>query len=149
MTPLNLPRTVLKLTRSGQQIYVWCPLRKKKLVLTPEEWVRQHFIGYLINELAISPGKIVSEYSLSYNNMSRRADLVVIDSEGKPEIIVECKAPQIPLSDKTFFQIAQYKHTLSAKILILTNGIDHMAMNLSEETKPCTSNLTEMKNWLD
>jgi hypothetical protein len=148
MIPLNLPKTELKLSRKNDQIYVWCPIRKKKLVLTPEEWVRQHFIAYLIAELNISTGRIISEYSLVYNNMSRRADIVVMDEDGKPFIIVECKAPQIALSDKTFFQIAQYQNTIPAKILILSNGINHFAMNLEMEKIEQCSKLETIKEWL-
>lgn len=148
MTPLNLPQTNLKLSRKDGQIYVFCQIRKKKLVLTPEEWVRQHFIGFLTNELKISIGKIASEFSLTYNNMNRRADIVVMDEFGKPSIIVECKAPEIALSDKTFFQIAQYQNTIPAKILILTNGINHIAMNLELESQNTTTNLLEINDWI-
>lgn len=148
MIPLNLPKTALKLTRKNDQIFVWCPIRRKKLVMTPEEWGRQHFIAYMINELDISIGRIVSEYSLSYNNMSRRADIVVMDETGKPFIIVECKAPQIPLTDKTFFQIAQYQNSIPAKILIMTNGLEFLAMNLMTTTEEVTKDLLCLKKWL-
>jgi hypothetical protein len=148
MTPLNLPQAKLKLTRKNDQIYVWCPVRKKKLIMTPEEWVRQHFIAFLTENLKISIGRIVSELSITYNNMSRRADIVVTDEFGKPFIIVECKAPQINLTDKTFFQIAQYQNSIPAKILILTNGIDHLMMNLKNKTSENSSNLKDLTNWL-
>jgi len=148
MTPLNLPKTNLKLSRKDGQIYVFCPIRKKKLILTPEEWVRQHFIAYLVEELKISIGRIASEYSLVYNNMNRRADIVVMDEFGKPYIIVECKAPQINLTDKTFFQIAQYQNTIPAKILIITNGVEHLAMNLKLNNSKETTILNELKEWI-
>jgi|TARA_R110000737_G_scaffold324995_1_gene338164 hypothetical protein len=147
MIPLNLPQTELKLTRKNDQIFVWCPIRKKKLVLTPEEWVRQHFIAYLINDLDISQGRIVSEFSLSYNNMSRRADIVVMNEFGQPYIIVECKAPQIPLSDKTFFQIAQYQNSIPAKILILTNGLEHLSMKVDSQKETKTGDLLSVSTW--
>jgi hypothetical protein len=149
MIPLSLPKTNLRLSRNNGQIYVWCPIRKKKLLLTPEEWVRQHFIGYLISELNISIGRIVSEFSLVYNNMNRRADIVVVDDNGNPFIIVECKAPQISLTDKTFFQIAQYQKSIPAKILILTNGIDSLSMNLTTNPASQSSNLQDVNNWID
>ncbi len=120
----------------------------KKLILTPEEWVRQHFIAYLVEELKISIGRIASEYSLVYNNMNRRADIVVMDEFGKPYIIVECKAPQINLTDKTFFQIAQYQNTIPAKILILTNGVEHLAMNLALNDSKFSSELSLLKEWV-
>ncbi len=130
MTPLNLPQTSLNLSRKDGQIYVFCPIRKKKLVLTPEEWVRQHLIGYLVNEVGISIGKIASEFSLKYNNMSRRADLVVMNEEPKPHIIIECKRPTVAIDQSTFHQAAEYKHILSAKILVLSNGLDHYVLDL-------------------
>ncbi len=148
MTPLNLPQTKLKLTRKNDQIYVWCPVRKKKLILTPEEWVRQHFIAFLTDNLKISIGRIVSELSLTYNNMSRRADIVVVDEYGKPFIIIECKAPQINLSDKTFFQIAQYQNSIPAKILILTNGVDHSMMNLQNLENKNSNNIEDLMDWV-
>ncbi len=130
MIPLNLPQAQLNLSRKNGQIFVLCPIRRKKLVLTPEEWVRQHIISFFVNELNISIGKIASEYSLKYNNMNRRVDIVVMDENTEPNIIVECKAPGISINNNTFHQAAEYKHIISAKILVLTNGIDHKIMDL-------------------
>lgn len=132
MIPLNLPQTKLNLSRKSGQIYVFCPIRKKKLVLTPEEWVRQHVIAFLINELGISIGKIASEYSLKYNTMNRRADIVVMNEKTEPHMIVECKAPSISIDSKTLHQAAEYKHVISAEILVLTNGISHQIINLKK-----------------
>jgi hypothetical protein len=130
MTPLNLPQATLNLSRKSGQIYVFCSVRKKKLVLTPEEWVRQHVIAFFVNELGVSIGKIASEYSLKYNNMNRRADIVVMNEKAEPQIIVECKAPSVPIGDKTLHQAAEYKHVISAKVLVLTNGLEHRIVNL-------------------
>lgn len=130
MTPLNLPQTPLNLSRKEGQLYVFCPVRRKKLVLTPEEWVRQHLIGYLVNEVGISIGKIASEFSLKYNNMSRRADIVVMNEEPEPHIIIECKRPTVTIDQSTFHQAAEYKHILSAKILVLSNGLEHYVIDL-------------------
>jgi hypothetical protein len=130
MIPLNLPQTKLNLTRKDGQIYVFCPIRKKKLVLTPEEWVRQHIIAYLIEEIEISSGRIVSEFSLKYNGMSRRADIVVLNENGEPILIVECKRPTIQIDNSTFHQAAEYKHVLSAKALVLSNGLNHLVIDL-------------------
>lgn len=133
MTPLNLPQTKLNLSRKSGQIYVFCPIRKKKLVLTPEEWVRQHVIAFLINELGISIGKIASEYSLKYNAMNRRADIVVMNEKTEPHMIVECKAPSISIDSKTLHQAAEYKHVISAKVLVLTNGLEHKIIDLENQ----------------
>ena len=135
MTPLNLPQTQLKLTRKDGIISVFCPVRKKKLILTPEEWVRQHLISYFVEELGISIGKIGAEVSLEYNGRKKRADILVVDEFGQPFILVECKAPEISISDSTFFQISAYQKELPAKILVLSNGIDHEIFELISNSK--------------
>ncbi len=130
MIPLNLPKAQLNLSRKGEQIFVFCPVRKKRLVLTPEEWVRQHIIAYFIDHIGISIGKITSEYSLIYNEMNRRADIVVMNDRTEPFIIVECKRPSIAIDQSTFLQAAEYKHILSAKYLILSNGLNHTVIDI-------------------
>lgn len=146
MTPLNLPQTQLKLTRKDGIVSVFCPIRMKKLVLTPEEWVRQHLIAYFVEELGISIGRMGAEVSLEYNGRKKRADLLIVDDFGKPFILVECKAPEIPISDSTFFQISAYQKELPAKILVLSNGMDSFIMNIQD--KETSTNLAELHKWL-
>lgn len=126
ITPLNLPKAELKLTRKKNQVYVRCLIRQKELVCTPEEWVRQHVINYLVNEKGVSKGRMASEYSLEYNGRSKRADLVLFDKMGVPELIVECKAPEVPITEKVVHQIAQYNSQLKVDRLFLTNGLTHI-----------------------
>lgn len=126
ITPLNLPKAPLKLSRKDDIVYVWCELRKKKLVLTPEEWVRQHLIHYLHNQKGIPMGRIVSEFCVDYNGREKRADIISFDAHGKPELLVECKAPEVSINTDTLFQIAQYQKVIGAKYLMLSNGIDHI-----------------------
>jgi hypothetical protein len=118
---LNLPPTKLKL-KTNQ---VWDRLRKKYVLLTPEEWVRQHFIAYLIEHLGYPEGRMASEYTVDYNGMKKRCDVVAFDENLQPFLIVECKAVSIEISENTFYQIARYASTLKAKLLILTNGMNH------------------------
>ena len=118
---LNLPPTKLKL-KTNQ---VWDRLRKKYVLLTPEEWVRQHFIAYLIDHLGYPEGRMASEYTVDYNGMKKRCDVVAFDQNLQPVVIVECKAVSIEISKNTFYQIARYASTLKAKMLILTNGMNH------------------------
>ena len=125
-TPLNLPKAPLKLSRKQGVVVVWCIVRKKDLVLTPEEWVRQHIIHFLINEKQFPIGLIASEFSLNYNGISKRADIVVFNRDSKPVLIVECKAPEIVLSEATVRQIAQYNYNLGVDFLMLSNGVDHV-----------------------
>lgn len=126
IVPLNLPKAPLQLTKRDDVVYVRCIIRAKELVCTPEEWVRQHVIHFLINEQDVSKGRIASEFALEYNGRSKRADLVLFDEFGVPSMIVECKAPEIAITEKTVHQIAQYNSQLNVDRLFLTNGITHI-----------------------
>ncbi|WP_107039124.1 type I restriction enzyme HsdR N-terminal domain-containing protein [Brumimicrobium mesophilum] len=123
LTPLNFPKTPLKLSKKGDEIYVWDIFRKKKLLLTPEEWVRQHVLHFLINEKEVPATLIAAEYPIEVNKMVRRCDGVLFNREGKPIAIVECKAPKINLTEAVLHQIAQYNFRLRVNWLILTNGL--------------------------
>ena len=124
-TPLNLPKAPLQLKRKDDIVYVDCLIRRKELVLTPEEWVRQHVLHYLL-EKGLPKGLIASEVSLKYNGRSKRADIVVYGRDQKPKFIVECKAADVQLSEAVFRQIASYNHTLQVEYLMMTNGIQHI-----------------------
>ncbi|MCH2230186.1 MAG: type I restriction enzyme HsdR N-terminal domain-containing protein [Crocinitomicaceae bacterium] len=130
---LNLPKANLRLKKVQGVVHVWCIIRKKNLVCTPEEWVRQHFIHFLINDRQIPIGLIASEYPLDYNGRLKRADIVVFNKSQKPVLIVECKAPKISLDEKTLFQIAQYNFNLDVDYLCLTNGLDHAYSQIDKE----------------
>ena len=126
MQALALPKAQLKITKKGDELFVWCVARKKTLVLTPEEWVRQHVIHYLVNDLKVPLGLIASEVSLSINKLSRRCDLIVFSKESKPLLLIECKAVDVPLTENVFHQIAQYNFKLNVDYLMMTNGIHHV-----------------------
>lgn len=130
---LNFPQTELKLTRKEGQVFVWCLIRKKSLVLTPEEWVRQHLINYLIKEKKIPIGLIAVEMSISINNLSRRCDVVAFGTDGNPKIIIECKAADVSLTENVFHQIAQYNAALKVDYLMVTNGLDHIICHIDRE----------------
>lgn len=125
ITPLNLPKAKLELSKSDGVVYVNCLIRKKKLVLTPEEWVRQHVIHFL-NENDVPMGLMGVEVGLKYHERSKRADVVVYGMDQKPKLIVECKAPEIELSEAVFRQIASYNYVLQVEFLMMTNGINHI-----------------------
>ncbi len=130
---LSFPQAELKLTRKEGQVFVWCIIRKKSLVLTPEEWVRQHLIHFLIQEKQIPIGLIAAEMAIEINQLSRRCDVVVFGTDGKPRLIVECKAPEINLTEKTFNQIAQYNAALNVDLLMVTNGLQHIVCQIDRE----------------
>ncbi|MEX1193067.1 MAG: type I restriction enzyme HsdR N-terminal domain-containing protein [Brumimicrobium sp.] len=123
-TPLNFPKASLQLTQSEGKVFVWDIFRKKKLQLTPEEWVRQHVLHYLVNEKQVPVGLIASEFNIEVNKLKRRCDGVIFGRNSKPIAIIECKAPEIKLSENTFYQIAQYNYKLRVDWLILTNGLE-------------------------
>jgi len=130
---LSFPQAELKLTRKEGQVFVWCIIRKKSLVLSPEEWVRQHLIHFLIQEKQIPIGLIAAEMAIEINQLSRRCDVVVFGTDGKPRLIVECKAPEINLTEKTFNQIAQYNAALNVDLLMVTNGLQHIVCQIDRE----------------
>lgn len=131
--PLDFPQAKLKLTRSGSSIRVFCVIRKKQLVLTPEEWVRQHLIHFLINHLNVPIGLIASEMSLDINGLVRRCDLVVFNRLGKPVFLMECKAPEVVLGEQVVHQIAHYNFSLETDYMLITNGKQHRILHLDRE----------------
>ncbi|WP_026777528.1 type I restriction enzyme HsdR N-terminal domain-containing protein [Polaribacter sp. Hel_I_88] len=136
MINLNLPNYKFKLKSSENKTLIFDNLRKKYFVLTPEEWVRQHFVQYLIDEKKYPVSLIALEKQLTINNRKKRTDILVFDADGNPDIIVECKAPQIQITQATFDQIARYNLKLKANYLIVTNGLTHFycKMDFEKET---------------
>ncbi|HEY9047644.1 MAG TPA: type I restriction enzyme HsdR N-terminal domain-containing protein [Ohtaekwangia sp.] len=125
MIQLNLPSFEYQVTKADGKWWIFDILRKKRLVLTPEEWVRQHFIHYLIQELKYPKALIKVEGGLSYNQLAKRSDIVVFNREGKPWMVIECKSPDVAISEHTLHQAATYNATLKANFLVVTNGLHH------------------------
>ena len=125
MPQLNLPNAVLKTKLVEGTTQVFDAVRKKYLVLTPEEWVRQHFIHYLNSEKKYPLGLMGVEKMVKYNEQSTRADIVLYTAEGKPNMIVECKAPKVKITQDAFNQIAKYNCKLRVDFLVVTNGMQH------------------------
>ncbi|WP_298777983.1 type I restriction enzyme HsdR N-terminal domain-containing protein [uncultured Polaribacter sp.] len=135
MQRLNLPTYNFKLKNSENKTLIFDKLRKKYLVLTPEEWVRQHYVSFLIDKKKYPPTLIALEKQLTINNRKKRTDILVFNSDGKHEIIVECKAPSIKITQDTFDQIARYNLKLKANYLIVTNGLEHFYCKLDVENE--------------
>jgi len=108
-------------------------LRKKNVVLTPEEWVRQNFVQYLINHKKYPTSLIAIEKQLKINNLVKRTDILIFNKNGNPNIIVECKAPTVKISQDAFDQIARYNLKLQAKFLIVTNGLEHFYCKMNHQ----------------
>jgi len=135
MQKLNLPHYKFRLKSNENKTLIFDNLRKKYMVLTPEEWVRQHFVQFLIEEKKYPASLIALEKQLTINNRKKRTDILVFNNEGKHDIIVECKAPQIKITQATFDQIARYNLKLKANFLIVTNGLDHFYCKMDFENE--------------
>lgn len=131
MHHLNLPAIDARLRAgiNGKQ-EIFDVIRKKYVRLTPEEWVRQHFLNYMISHLGYPPSLIVVEAALTYNNMKKRFDILAYLSNGKPCLVVECKAPSVDLTQAVFDQVAMYNMTLAVDYLVVTNGLSHYACRI-------------------
>ena len=129
MQKLNLPNYTFKLKSNEKHTLIFDDIRKKNVVLTPEEWVRQHFVQYLIQEKNYPISLIALEKQLTINNRKKRTDILIFSPNGTPDIIVECKAPQIKINQDTFDQIARYNLKLNANFLIVTNGLQHITVS--------------------
>lgn len=123
MTNLNIPPFDYKIKKSDEKLLIFDMLRKKYVVLTPEEWVRQHFIHFLINQYYYPKALIKVESGLQYHQRQKRTDIQVFDREGQLFMIIECKAPHIPLNQQVFEQAAQYNKVLKAPFITITNGV--------------------------
>jgi hypothetical protein len=135
MQKLNLPHYKFRLKSNENKTLIFDNLRKKYMVLTPEEWVRQHFVQFLIEEKKYPTSLIALEKQLTINNRKKRTDILVFNKEGNHEIIVECKAPKIKITQATFDQIARYNLKLKANYLIVTNGLDHFYCKMDFENE--------------
>lgn len=125
MEKLNLPSYPLKIKNSEKHYLIFDEIRKKYIVLTPEEWVRQHYIHFLLKEKQYPISLIAVEKQFTINNLKKRCDILVFNYNGTPDIIVECKAPSVKITQDTFDQIARYNLKLNANYLIVTNGLEH------------------------
>jgi len=125
MEKLNLPEYALKTRRTDGVQQIWDPVRKKYLVLTPEEWVRQNFLMFLIKELGYPLTLMKHEGGVKYNGRQKRTDILAYDSYGDPVLLVECKASYVKIDSAVFEQAAIYNKQLKAKYLAVTNGLQH------------------------
>lgn len=145
---LNLPQFDLKIRETNSTKEVFDIVRRKWIKLTPEEWVRQHVINYLISEKKYPKSLIAVEMPIKLNGMNRRCDVVVYSRQRNPFLIVECKAYNVKITQKVIEQIANYNLTLKAPYLLITNGLVHYYYNIIFE-KNIINALTEIPNYSD
>lgn len=125
LQPLQLPPYPFKITDVNGRLMLFDEIRKKQVVITPEEWVRQHFVQYLINQKNYPKTLIKLEGGLRLNGMPRRSDIVVFNKHGDKILMVECKAPSVAITQKVFDQVARYNMAYKIDLLAVTNGLQH------------------------
>jgi len=137
---LNFPTYSFRFKNSKNKVSIFDSIRKKFILLQPEEWVRQHCIEFLIREKNYPLSHINVEKELKINDLKKRYDIVVFNPDGSIHLLVECKAPKIKITQKTFDQIAQYNLVLNATYLMVTNGLNHYYCQMDFYEKKYRSN---------
>ncbi|WP_046757599.1 type I restriction enzyme HsdR N-terminal domain-containing protein [Kordia jejudonensis] len=135
MEPLNFPKYTFRFKNRENKIYIFDAIRKKFIVLTPEEWVRQHTVQFLLQEKKYPISLINVEKELTFNGLKKRYDIVIFNSDGSIFLVVECKRSTITINQQTFDQIAQYNMILEAEYLMVTNGLHHYYCTMDYEEK--------------
>ncbi len=135
MQKLNFPDFEFKVVKENGQIKIFDVVRKKYIVLTPEEWVRQHILHFFILEKKIPKGLIAVEKEIKYNGLSKRFDILVYTKATHPFIMVECKAPDVEILQSVFDQVAVYNKSFVADYIMVSNGLKHFICGYDSEKK--------------
>ncbi|MBC7605394.1 MAG: type I restriction enzyme HsdR N-terminal domain-containing protein [Burkholderiales bacterium] len=148
MQKLNFPTYDFRFKNSENKVAIFDEIRKKFILLSPEEWVRQHVVQYFLQQKKYPKSLINVEKVLKINGLTKRYDLVVFNPNGSVFILVECKAPEIKITQDTFDQIARYNLTLKATFLMVTNGQNHYfcQMDFEKEAYQFLSELPTYNN---
>ena len=125
MLKLSFPNYEFRLKKIDEKRFIFDEIRKKYIELTAEEWVRQNCVKFLINEKKYKSQLIAIEKKIILNNLTKRFDIIAYDNNGDPNLLVECKAPNIAIRQETFDQILSYNRVINSKYLMITNGIIH------------------------
>ena len=135
MLDLSFPNYEFRLKEINQKRFIFDEIRKKYIELTPEEWVRQNCVKFLINEKKFKKNLISIEKKIQLNNTTKRFDILVHDIKGECILLVECKAPNVKINQESFDQILRYNQVVNAKFLMLTNGIIHYYCRINNDKK--------------
>jgi len=135
MKKLNFPTYSFRFKNSENKVAIFDEIRKKFILLTPEEWVRQHTLHYLVQDNKYPKSYINVEKLIKINTLNKRYDIVVFQPNGSIFLLIECKAPEVAITQKTFDQIARYNLELKAKYLMVTNGLNHYLCQMDIENK--------------
>ena len=147
MQKLNFPDYSFRFKNSENKVAIFDVIRKKFIILTPEEWVRQHVVHYLINDKQYPKSHINVEKLIKVNNTNKRYDIVVFHPNGEIALLVECKSTAVTITQDTFDQIARYNLNLKANYLMVTNGLNHYfcQMDFEKETYVFLPSLPQFK----
>ena len=135
MQNLNFPTYSFRFKNSENKVSIFDEIRKKFILLTPEEWVRQHVVQFLLQDKKYPKSYINVEKLIKINDLSKRYDVVVFQPNGEIFLLIECKAPEVAISQQTFDQIARYNLVLKAKYLMVTNGLNHYFCQMDFENE--------------
>lgn len=138
LPPLNLPAYAVDVREGGAHPEIRDPVRRKYVRLTPEEWVRQHLLRHLMDDRGYPAALLAIEKAFLYQGMTRRADIVAYDRQARALVLVECKAPDVPVTQAVFDQVAGYNRILHAPYLVVTNGLVHYVCYLDIEQRTYT-----------
>ena len=133
MQKLNFPSYNFRYKNSENKVSIFDTIRKKFIQLTPEEWVRQHTVQFLLQEKNYPKSYLNVEKIIKINDITKRYDVVVFQSDGTIFLLIECKAPEVTITQETFDQIARYNLKLKAKLLMVTNGLNHYFCQMDYE----------------
>ena len=135
MQELNLPRYEISVKRNGERLTIFDFLRRRHVALTPEEWVRQHFVHFLVEHKGYPKGLLANEVELSVGEKNLRCDSILYDPSLKPRMIVEYKAPSVAVTQKVFQQIATYNILLHVDYLVVSNGLTHYCVKMDYDNQ--------------
>ena len=135
MQKLNFPTYTFRFKNSENKVAIFDAIRKKFVILTPEEWVRQNVVQFLLEEKKYPKSYINVEKVIKINGLTKRYDIVVFQPNGQLFLLVECKAPEVSISQNTFDQIARYNMVLEAEYLMVTNGLNHYFCQMDFENE--------------
>jgi len=134
MWQLNLPEYNFRIKKQNEKFLIFDTQRKRYVALTPEEWVRQHFIQFLITVKGYPAALLAVEKQLNMNGMKKRCDAILYNMEAQPTLIIELKAPTVPITQATFDQVAVYNAKLKVDFFMISNGIEHYCCKVNTET---------------
>ena len=135
MQKLNFPEYLFRFKNSENKVLIFDEIRKKFVALTPEEWVRQHVVKFLLEEKKYPKSYINVEKNIKINGLTKRYDIVVFNPDGSIFLLVECKAPEVSITQNVFDQIARYNLKLNAQYLMVTNGLNNYFCQMDFENE--------------